>query len=117
MIAADLATWASRLCLGAIPDRVQAIATRHLLDGVGNAIAARRLGYGAAAWTVAHALGGPAQARPVTGRHGLSAPAATLATGVLVHALDFDDTNSLGLVHATAVSLPAALTVGQEVGA
>ena len=117
MIAADLATWASQLRLGDIPDRVQAVATRHLLDGVGNAIAARRLGYGAAAWTVAHALGGPAQARPVTGRHGLSAPAATLATGVLVHALDFDDTHSLGLVHATAVSLPAALAVGQEVGA
>lgn len=117
MIATDLAAWAGRLRLTDIPDRVQAIATRHLLDGVGNAIAARRLGHGAAAWSVAHALGGPAQARPLTGRQGISAPAATLATGVLLHVLDFDDTHSLGLVHATAASLPATFSVGQEVRA
>jgi 2-methylcitrate dehydratase PrpD len=117
MIATDLAAWAAQLRLADIPDRVQTTATRHLLDGVGNAIAARRLGHGMAAWTVAHALGGPSQAWAVTGRQGLSAPAATLATGALVHALDFDDTHSLGLVHATTVSLPAAFSVGQEVQA
>lgn len=114
MIATELADWARRLQPSDIPDRVQAIATRHMLDGVGNALAARRLGQAAAAWTVAHALGGPTEARPLTGRDGISAPAATLATGVLVHALDFDDTHSRGLVHATATSLPAAFSVGQE---
>jgi len=46
-----------------------------------------------------------------------AAPAAALATGTLVHALDFDDTHAGGLVHATAVVLPAVLAVGEEVGA
>jgi 2-methylcitrate dehydratase PrpD len=40
-----------------------------------------------------------------------------LANGALVHALDFDDTHAGGLVHATAVVLPAAFAVGQQLGA
>jgi 2-methylcitrate dehydratase PrpD len=115
--AGGLAAWAHGLVLDAIPDPVRHAAARHLLDGVGNAVAARRLGYGAPAWTVADGLGGPAEARVLTGRRPISAPAAALATGVLVHALDFDDTHAGGLVHATAVTLPAALAVGQQVGA
>ena len=47
----------------------------------------------------------------------IGAPAAALANGTLVHALDFDDTHAGGLVHATAVVLPAALAVGEQVGA
>lgn len=47
----------------------------------------------------------------------LAVPAAALANGVLVHALDFDDTHSKGLVHATAVTLPSAFAVGQSVNA
>ena len=34
-----------------------------------------------------------------------------------MHALDFDDTHAGGLVHATAVVLPAAFAVGEQVGA
>ena len=48
---------------------------------------------------------------------GSRAPAAALANGTLVHALDFDDTHAGGLVHATAVVLPAVLAVGEQVGA
>ena len=43
----------------------------------------------------------------------VSAPAAALADGALVHGLDFDDTHAGGLVHATAVVLPAAFAVGR----
>lgn len=117
MTARELATWAHDLTLELVPDRVQHAAARHLLDGVGNAVAARRQGAGAPAWTVAEQLGGPAEARPLTGDRAFSAPAAALATGVLVHALDFDDTHAGALVHATAVTLPAALAVGQQVHA
>jgi 2-methylcitrate dehydratase PrpD len=115
--AAGLAAWARSLTPDAVPAPVQHAAGRHLLDGVGNAIAARRLGHGRPAWTVAEELAGPPEARALTGRRAVSAPAAALATGVLVHALDFDDTHSGGLVHATAVTLPAALAVGQQVRA
>ncbi|MEV0720050.1 MmgE/PrpD family protein, partial [Asanoa sp. NPDC050611] len=47
----------------------------------------------------------------------VGAAAAALASGALVHALDFDDTHAGGLVHATAVVLPAAFAVGEQVGA
>jgi 2-methylcitrate dehydratase PrpD len=115
--AGALAAWAWDLSLEAVPAQVRHAAGRHLLDGVGNAIAARRLGHGTPAWMIAEELAGPAEARALTGRRLISAPAAALATGVLVHALDFDDTHAGGLVHATAVTLPAALSVGQQVGA
>lgn len=42
MNSTELVHWAHGLTLGAIPTEVQHSATRHLLDGIGNAIAARR---------------------------------------------------------------------------
>ncbi|MCZ1075314.1 MmgE/PrpD family protein [Rhodococcus sp. A5(2022)] len=117
MTSSVLAQWAHGLTLADLSDDVRHAVARHLLDGVGNAVAAQRLGYGRAAWTVADALGGPAEARPLTGTRAISAPAAAMATAVLVHALDFDDTHAGALVHATAVSLPAAFAAGQQVRA
>lgn len=117
MTSTVLANWASSVTVADLPENVRHASARHLLDGVGNAVAAQRLGYGRAGWTVAETLGGPSEARPLTGTRGLSAPAAAFATGVMVHALDFDDTHAGALVHATAVSLPAAFAVGQQVSA
>ncbi|MEV5651393.1 MmgE/PrpD family protein [Nocardia sp. NPDC052254] len=114
MISEVLAQWVHDLTPGDLPAEVGHATARHLLDGVGNAIAARRLGQGLPGWVVADSLGGPPEARPLTGTRALSAPAAGMATAVLVHALDFDDTHAGALVHATAVSLPAAFTVGQR---
>lgn len=112
-----LAEWASSVTVADLPENVRHSAARHLLDGVGNTVAAQRLGYGRPGWTVANALGGPPEARPLTGTRGLCAPAAAFATGVMLHSLDFDDTHAGALVHATAVSLPAAFAVGQQVSA
>lgn len=112
-----LAGWATALRFEDLDENVRHAVCRHLLDGVGNAVGARRLGLAVPAWVVAEGLGGPPEARVLTGRTPISAPAAALATGSLVHALDFDDTHGQALVHATAVVLPAALAVGQQVGA
>jgi 2-methylcitrate dehydratase PrpD len=112
-----LAEWASSVTVADLSEDVRRAAARHLLDGVGNTVAAQRLGYGRPGWTVADALGGPPEARPLTGTRGLSVPAAAFATGVMLHSLDFDDTHAGALVHATAVSLPAAFAVGQQVSA
>ena len=117
MTSSVLAAWAHCLTFDDLPQEVRHAASRHLLDGVGNAVAARRLGHGSAGWQVAEALGGPGEAFALTGDRKLSAPAAAMATAVLVHALDFDDTHAGALVHPTVVSLPAAFSVGQEVGA
>jgi hypothetical protein len=48
-----LAAWAHDLDLDAVPAQVRHAAGRHLLDGVGNAVAARRTGHGGPASTVA----------------------------------------------------------------
>ncbi|MEO9322183.1 MmgE/PrpD family protein [Nocardioides sp. C4-1] len=115
--AGALATWAGGLRYDDLSDDVRHAVCRHLLDSVGTAVGARRLGFAGPALTVAEGLGGPPEARVLTGSAAISAPAAALATGALVHALDFDDTHSQALVHATAVVLPAAFAVGQQVGA
>lgn len=112
-----LAAWAAELRPSDVPAEVSHSVARHLMDGVGNAVGARRLGLAAPAREVARALGGPPEAQILTDDVALSAPAAALAMGALVHALDFDDTHGGALVHATAVVLPAALAVGQQVGA
>jgi 2-methylcitrate dehydratase PrpD len=115
VIAPQLAAWA----VGPItvPGPVEDAALRHLLDGLGTAVAAVRAGAAAPAVTVARDLGGPPEATILGSADRISAPAAALANGTLVHALDFDDTHAGGLVHATAVVLPAALAIGEQVGA
>ncbi|WP_189047474.1 MmgE/PrpD family protein [Micromonospora sonchi] len=115
MIAQTLAEWG--LSARAFPAEVRRAAQRHLFDGLANVAGAVRTGAVSAAVTVAAELGGP-QGATILGR-GLrvSAPAAALANGSLVHALDFDDTHAGGLIHATAVVLPAALAVGEQTAA
>ena len=116
-LARALVEWAWRLRIDDVPDEVRAAVGRHLLDGLGTAVAAGQSGAAIPAVTVALGLGGPQEAVVLgTGRR-IGAPAAALANGVLMHALDFDDTHAGGLVHATAVVLPAALAVGEQVGA
>jgi len=41
---------------------------------------------------------------------------AVLANGILIHGLDYDDTHTEGIVHATVVAFPAALGVAAELG-
>ncbi len=115
MIAPQLAAWAVSPL--AVPTEVTAAALRHLLDGLGTAVAGARAGAGGAAVSVATDLGGPTEATILGTATKVSAVAAGLANGTLVHALDFDDTHAGGLVHATSVVLPAAFAVGEQVGA
>ena len=115
--AATLASWGTALRPEDVPAPVRHAAKRQLLDGVGLALAARRYNSAAPSVDVAGALGGPPEATPLGGDVRISAPAAAMADGALVHALDFDDTHGAGLVHATAVVLPAAFAVGEQVGA
>ena len=42
---------------------------------------------------------------------------AALANGMLIHGLDFDDTHLNSIIHATAACLPAALAMGESLGA
>lgn len=115
MIARELAAWVVGPV--SVPAAVEHAALRHLLDGLGNAVAGARAGAAAPAVTVALGLGGPQEATVLGTRDKISAVAAGLANGTLVHALDFDDTHAGGLVHSTSVVLPAAFAVGEQVEA
>lgn len=109
-----LARWATELALRDVPERTRQAACLQILDGLGTALAAARTGAAAAATRVAISLGGPEEATVLGTSQRLSAPAAAFANGVLVHALDFDDTHPGALVHATAVVLPTAIAVGEQ---
>ncbi len=103
--------------LKTLPGPVVHAIRRHLLDGISNAVASSRRGVVAPAEEVARGLGGPSEATLLGDEARIGAPAAALATGALVHGFDFDDTHADALVHATAVVLPVALAVGEQVDA
>ncbi len=99
-----------------IPDEVADRAVLHLLDGVGCGLAAHGLGEGAEARTVVAAQGGAPHADVIGLPERLPAPAAALANGTMVHALDFDDTHPVSICHITTVVAPAAFAMAQAHG-
>ena len=113
-IAESFASWGGRLELGDVPEEIQRVALLHLLDGLGNALAARRLGIANYAIKVGRSFAGPPEASIIGEHPSVGSMAAAFANGILMHGLDFDDTHASALVHATAVTLPTALAVGEE---
>lgn len=110
-----LVEWAWSLRAPDLPPAVRAAAGRHLLDGLGCALAAERRGE--APFVRAVLEGSAAGPSTVLGGGSAAPEGAALVNGTLVHALDFDDTHAGGLVHATAAVLPTALAVGEAAGA
>jgi 2-methylcitrate dehydratase PrpD len=115
-VAEELVDWAWSLTAADVPPSVVSKTCQHILDGLGVALAARRLGTASYAATVASSFGAGTQAHIVGDRNPTTATGAAFANGILVHALDFDDTHTQGLVHVTAATLPAALAVAEETG-
>jgi 2-methylcitrate dehydratase PrpD len=109
-IAEQLACFAERLSYDEIPASARAAARHLMLDGVGIAFAASTRDFARSAAAALAALEpGEMPAIAMPGRYALRD--AALLDGVLIHGLDYDDTHLVGVVHATASCLPAALTV------
>lgn len=112
--AGDIARWAHTLRADDVPASARDAAALHMLDGLAVAIAAARRHEGAAGAAIAPAgdeatvLGSGART---------DAAHAALANGMLVHALDLDDTHTAALCHPTAVVLPAVLAAAEATGA
>ena len=118
MFAAEsLAEWSSTLAFDEIPAAVTEMAKLHLLDAVGVGLAALVLDEVPAARAVALELGGPEEASALGLPRRVGAGAAALANGTLMHALDFDDTHEVALVHSSVVAGAAGLAVGEAAGA
>ncbi len=110
-VAEELAAWALDLRPEQVPEPVRRAASRQQLDARGNAVAGARAGAADAAVRTARTMG-PGDALVIGEPDRLSRPAAALANGVLIHALDFDDTHAGGLVHASAPVVPVVLAEG-----
>jgi 2-methylcitrate dehydratase PrpD len=109
------AGWAAGVSASDIPGAVRQRTTLHILDGIGTALAAARMDAAPFAIPAARILGsGGVELAGTTERS--SAAGAALTNGILMHVLDFDDTHTAGLVHATAATLPAALAVAEREG-
>jgi 2-methylcitrate dehydratase PrpD len=108
------ARWARGLALEDVPAEVREAAALHLLDALGCGLAAHGLSAAPYASAAADGAGGPAT---VLGRAtGAPPEQAALANGILLHALDFDDTHAASIAHVSAVVVPAALAAAEARG-
>jgi 2-methylcitrate dehydratase PrpD len=114
--AQDLGSFTASLSGRTIPRDVRRAVTRHVLDAVGVALAASAASAGTPVVDAVRAWGGTRESSIIGSDATVPAQAAGLANGVLVHALDFDDTHVSSLVHPSSVVVPAALAVAEETG-
>jgi 2-methylcitrate dehydratase PrpD len=105
--AGQLASFTVGLTYDALPEEVVEAAKCKLLDAYGCGMAAVALGECAPMLTWAGSL---------TATDARSATDVALATGTLIHALDFDDTHPEAMCHVTAVVGAAAVATGQALG-
>lgn len=101
-----------------LPAAVVAAATRGVLDTIGVAMAAARAPGVAAIAALAIETGGRPDSRIWGASPRVPSAAAALVNSLAASALDFDDYDSgPGHLHADMVLVPAALAVGERVGA
>jgi 2-methylcitrate dehydratase PrpD len=108
-----LADFAAGLRYDDIPPQVRDLAKLLILDALGCGLAATGFDFAKATLSGAQALGGNGPCAVIGSAVRLPLRDAAMVNGVLLHGLDFDDSNFLGILHPTVASLPAALGVGQ----
>jgi 2-methylcitrate dehydratase PrpD len=111
-----LAEFAADLRFDDIPKPVLHRAKLLILDALGCGIASNAYGFADAAIKGITALGGEGTSSVIGRSVRLPVRDAALANGMLIHGLDFDDTHLNSIIHATAASLPCALTFGEARG-
>jgi 2-methylcitrate dehydratase PrpD len=115
-IAEALAHFALHLSYEAIPAAVRERAKHLILDSVGIALASTKYPFASISLSALDELGAGDAAVIGFGRC-LDMRNAALMNGILVHGLDFDDTHSRGVIHATASSFPCALALADQIDA
>ena len=115
-VSGELAGFAHALTYDAIPLAVRERAKHLILDAVGIALAATQEPFARRFLTGLQSLGETGESSIIGMAAKLPLRDAAIMNGALVHGLDFDDTHMQAVVHATAVSLPAALIVGERHG-
>ena len=116
-ISSQLAAFAEGLSLGDVPEAVIARAKLHILDCLGIALASTTFDFAQRAANSIRGMAGDGE-YPVIGMP-LSLPLRdqVLLNGTLIHGLDYDDTHTAGVIHASASALTTALGQGLKYGA
>ncbi|MEP6939447.1 MAG: MmgE/PrpD family protein [Rudaea sp.] len=112
-----IANWASSLTRAAVPDAARNVVRACVIDTVGVALAGTRTRVACLARDYACATTAGGNATVVGSEYRLAAPGAAFANAVAAHALDFDDNCDAGIVHGSAIVVPAALAVAEATGA
>lgn len=112
-----IAAFAAGLTYDAIPEAVRERARIQILDGLGVGLASNAFAFAEKTLAGIAALAGPGDSTVLGQAMRLPLRDAALANGFLIHGLDFDDTHLASIVHATAATLPCALTLGEALGA
>ena len=113
-ISLQLGAWVADLSFDDIPDEVLHIARRCVTDTIAVSVAGARAQISQSMHAHALSYYGSGDCTLFAGVDGLSMPGACLANGVAAHALDFDDTSYAGIVHGSAIVLPAVLAVAEH---
>lgn len=113
-LARNFGSWAASLQTGDIPDAVVTAARRAILDTIGVMTAGAT--HPATQRTIAAFGSEQGPCRIVDGDR-TSAVSAALINGTAAHAWDFDDTSYTGIMHGSAVILPAVIAAAEESGA
>ena len=110
----ELAGFVIELRLDDIPAQVVGEAKRCILDTVGVIIAGQQSSIAQACLQQAQQAYAPGLAHVIGSGSRLSPMAAALVNGSAAHANDFDDTSYTGIMHGSAVVLPAALAMAEQ---
>ena len=114
LISEELAHFVGAYATAAIPAAVKARAKHLILDAVGIALASTRYDFAHRALTAISGLAGAGDFAVIGMPARLPLRDAALINGILIHGLDFDDTHSGGVIHATSSVLPTVLAVGAQ---
>jgi 2-methylcitrate dehydratase PrpD len=113
----QLSQFAAAVTYESLPPAVIASVKDRVLDTVGLCLAATPLETSAMAVKLAQSWGTNPEATTIGFAHRLPAVSAAFVNGVLAHSLDFDDTHLPSVLHPSASIIPAALAVGEAIGA
>ncbi len=112
-VSEELSNFALELGYDQIPAAVRERAKHLILDSVGIALASIKYPFSSISLSALEELGTGQSAVIGIGRR-LALRDAVLMNGILIHGLDFDDTHTRGVIHATASSFPCALGVADR---
>jgi 2-methylcitrate dehydratase PrpD len=113
-IAQRLAGFASALSYEDIPDEVINEVKPHILDVLGIGLAASDLDYAHQILDTIRSWGGTPESTVIKYGDQLPVTNAVLANASFAHGLDFDDTHTESITHASACVVPTALAVSEK---